>query len=390
MMLFALLNSAFAQTEDLTGKTADELLRLGYNYAMGENGFREDMTKADECFRASAQKGNAEAMYLMSLSENISCDEALEWLNKAVEKNFLPAYNRLSTLYYIGKGNSYQNTCVEVNYEKAFQYAKIAAEGGDDEGQRLYGLYKLWGTGTTRDEDEGVKWLERSGLNNNKGAMMDLKRYYFDKYDYVKYSYWLKKAAENGIAEAQYEYGELIYSNEYGLPTMENEACKWVELAAKQDYVPAFSLVAWYYRTGKGGVEQNKDKAIAWCRQGINNYNDVNCMWMLSEILPQNDVERIALLKDASAAGHKNSLAEYAYLNVDRKVPDADPQWGLQVLESLAEEGVPRAMARYGCFLYDGEVVKRNKAKGYSLVCKAAEAGDFMGALYKRFIEVNK
>lgn len=389
IMFFALFSSTFAQTENLTSRTAEELLLLGYSYALGENGVSEDLTKAREYFLLSAQKGNAEAMTILSKLNLVDCEDAIKWLNKAIDKNFLPAYSRLSTLYYIGNSDG-QNACLEADYKKAYQYAKIAAEGGEDEGQRLFGLYNIWGIGTTSDETVGVRWLEQSGLNNNENAMMDLKGFFFEKKDYVKYSYWLKKAAESGLAEAQYEYGKILYSNEYGLPTMENDACRWVELSARQGYGPAIGTVAWYYWSGIGGAERNKDKATEWCRLGIKQFDDMECKWLLSEILNQDDVERITLLKEAAAAGHKNSLAEYAYLNVVKKVPNADSEWGLQILESLSDQNVPRAMARYGCFLYDGEYVKENKTKAYSLVCKAADAGDFMGALYKRYIEVYK
>ena len=59
------------------------------------------------------------------------------------------------------------------------------------------------------------------------------------------------------------------------------------------------------------------------------------------------------------------------------------------MLESLSKEGNPRAMAYYGVLLYDGEKVKGNRKKGIALIDKAANAGDMMGALYKRFMEIS-
>ena len=113
-------------------------------------------------------------------------------------------------------------------------------------------------------------------------------------------------------------------------------------------------------------------------------------MWQLAEVLPSNDVEKIVLLEQAAGFGHKSALAQLAKMNVENKVPNADKQWGINTLESLSFEENPRAMAYYGVFLYDGQYVKRNRKKGLSLINKAANAGDLMGSLYKRLIEVTK
>ena len=54
--------------------------------------------------------------------------------------------------------------------------------------------------------------------------------------DDEKYVYWLKKAANGGVAEAQYELGRLYKEGEYGVPTDESLYIKWAKKAAFNGY----------------------------------------------------------------------------------------------------------------------------------------------------------
>lgn len=375
-------NIASAQTES----TASELLVMAHNYFFGENGFDKNDSLARVYFFKAAEKGNAEAMMSIYWLGYVNCEEAKSYLLRAANLGYLPAHSELSKIYF----DNENMPCIDTSVIQSFQCAKIAAEGGHDEGQRIYGLFHMYGYGTHRSDADGIRWLEASANQGNILAMKELGNYHYDKADYIRYAYWLKKAAESGSAEAQFNYSNLIYDNSLGIPTNENDACKWAELAARQKYEPAYVSVGWYYRTGRGGAKQDVEKAKQWFQAGIKEFNNVECMWQLAEALPSNDVEKIMLLEQAAGLGHKSALAELANMNVDNKIPNADRQWGINTLESLALEENPRAMAYYGAMLYDGVKLKRNRKKGLSLINKAANAGDLMGNLYKRYIEATK
>lgn len=51
--------------------------------------------------------------------------------------------------------------------------------------------------------------------------------------DDAQAAYWYRKAAEQGIAEAQFSLGS-IYRNGRGVPKDEAEAVRWLRMAAEQ------------------------------------------------------------------------------------------------------------------------------------------------------------
>src|SRR5665213_3988307 len=66
---------------------------------------------------------------------------------------------------------------------------------------------------------------------------------------------WFRKAAEQGIAEAEYRLG-LWYLHQSAMPPSEKEtelkteAAKWFRLAADQGYAPAQFQLGRYYESG--------------------------------------------------------------------------------------------------------------------------------------------
>jgi len=74
-----------------------------------------------------------------------------------------------------------------------------------------------------------------------------------------------KKAAEQGIAEAQYELGKMYYDGE-GTVQNYNVAFKWFEKAAKKGHVDAQFNVGLMCYDGKG-IHKNYTKAFEWFKK---------------------------------------------------------------------------------------------------------------------------
>jgi TPR repeat protein len=110
-----------------------------------------------------------------------------------------------------------------------------AAEKGDAKAQNDLGNWYSWGT----------YW----GVQNN----------------YQKSVNWYRKAAEQGLAEAQYNLAGM-YLEGQGVLKNNQEAIKWYRKAAEQGFIGAQFAVGAMYEDGQG-VQQNYEEAAKWYRK---------------------------------------------------------------------------------------------------------------------------
>ena len=99
------------------------------------------------------------------------------------------------------------------------------------------------------------------------------------KPDYLKAMYWLTKAGQAGLLEAQKRL-----ATQYEYACFEDEDCPfvkdhvqriyWLEKAAAQGYIYAKVELGGLYHDGKDGVERDYQKALFWYRQAANEGND--------------------------------------------------------------------------------------------------------------------
>ena len=60
--------------------------------------------------------------------------------------------------------------------------------------------------------------------------------------DYSEAVRWYRKAAEQGIVEAQFNLG-VMYYNGYGVKQDKSEALRWIRMAARQGFIQAQSAL---------------------------------------------------------------------------------------------------------------------------------------------------
>ena len=81
--------------------------------------------------------------------------------------------------------------------------------------------------------------------------------------DYKEGIKWNLKAAEQGLADAQFNLG-IMYANGDGVPEDDTEAVRWYRKAAKQGHANAqFNLGTMY--TKGDGVPKDYATACKWC-----------------------------------------------------------------------------------------------------------------------------
>lgn len=234
------------------------LLLLGRLYE-GQFGFPEkkDVKKANDTYRKAAGLGDAGAMValgsrLLNGAEAQRNDkEGREWLKKAADAKEYSAYLALGDY--------------EENVKKDLKAALETYRKGDDAGQvdctlRTAEAY-LQGKGTEKDEDRGIKLLEKAATAGSAAAHLRLAvfRLSGEKPELVLGYGHLLSAANGGLAEGQNELALLYLSGKLGVADPA-AAAAWFTRAAQGGFAPAQNNLATMYERG-AGVQQNLNSA---------------------------------------------------------------------------------------------------------------------------------
>ncbi len=129
----------------------------------------------------------------------------------------------------------------------------------------------------------------------------------------------VKKAAELGYAEAQYNLGLMYYKGE-GVAYDKAEAVRWYRKAAEQGHADAqYKLGAMYnyYGVGAtkdygGGVTQDYAEAVRWYRKAAERgytraQYKLGIMYAYGVGVPEDDIQAYAWISLASAQGVENA-----------------------------------------------------------------------------------
>ena len=126
-------------------------------------------------------------------------------------------------------------------------------------------MYKS-GTGCEQDAAEAARWLRRAAEQGVVQAQTDLAMMIYTGQgvvqDFQEAVAWLLKAAQNNDAMAQFSLG-YMYRKGQGLPQSDTESIKWYRLAAEQGHHAAQNNLGFAYLNGLG-TAQNLDEAMSW------------------------------------------------------------------------------------------------------------------------------
>ena len=121
---------------------------------------------------------------------------------------------------------------------------------------------------------------------------------------------WYRKAADQGLADAQYEVG-AGYSNGEGVPKNFREAVRWYRKAAEQGHAQAERGVGLSYELGQG-VPQNFRDAVRWYHKAADKGDpsaqfSLGCCYANGEGVPQSLPDAVKWCRLAAAQGHSNA-----------------------------------------------------------------------------------
>lgn len=198
-------------------------------------------------------------------------DKALEYCQRSASNDYQPAIMTIANLYDKG-------IIVNRDPKSAFRYYRKAALLKNDSALFIIAEKYARGDGVKRDEARAVRYYLTAAINGVETATMRLTAYdilkYVDQNDlrYVKYKAlrgdkdaqlaaakyhfnkneseavrWLRRAAENEVAEAQSLLGQVFYEGKCNMPRDNDEAQKWFAKAAQKKHLPAFRYLADMY-----------------------------------------------------------------------------------------------------------------------------------------------
>ena len=209
--------------------------------------------------RKAAEQGNAEAqvklgeMYRQGVGVTQDLAETVKWYRKAAEQGHVVAQCNLGVCYAKGDG-------VEEDIEEAMKWFRKAADQGNAVAEKYYQrcLSLVAQRKTTADAVQ-AKVTSKSEAESPEEV---------------------RKAAEQGNAEAQFKLGEM-YRQGVGVTQDFAETAKWYRKAAEQGHVAAQCNLGVCYAKGDG-VEEDIDEAMKWFRkaadQGDTDARNYYCM----------------------------------------------------------------------------------------------------------------
>ena len=368
---------------NLSESTAEGLLQCKDDKGLMHLFLTDHTEKAYEQIREAAAEGNAIALYMMAAYfsqgygvQPINKQKAIAYFKKSYEAGYAVAgYDVAASLPYGSpeqneiRNHAKDNILELANEEDVF--AQASAAWGYREGY-----------GTAVDHVEAVKWVRKAAEQGFARAQYDLGfMYEFGtgvERSNEKAAEWYLKAAEQGYARAQFWLG---YMYEYGTGVEQSyeKAAEWVQKAADQGFADAQYNLGDMYRDGRG-VEESFEKAAEWVQKAADQGLAVaqNCLGFMYqngtgvEQSYEKAVEWYQKAADQGYASAQYNLGEMYYngTGVEQSYEKA-AGWYLKV----AERGDDCAQYNLGCMYRDGTGVEQSYEKAREWYLKAAEQG---------------
>ena len=255
-------------------------------------------------------------------------------------------------------------------------------EAGRNNELALYLLGVLYegGISVLQDTDKALRFYQKAAMKNHQDAMINLHAYYSNHGSDAAANYWLRKIAEQGLAEAHNNLGNCLYKGS-SCTVDKVEAVKWFKKAAEQGHAEAQNHLAYCLDKGIGCAE-NKAEAFQWYKKAAEQ-NIANAQNMVGRYLTEgwgdvtkNQTEAFQWYKKAAEQGNadaQNMVGRYlteGWGGVTKNQAEA-VEW----YRKAAEQGLAISQRNLGCCLYEGSGYAVDKVEAVKWFRKAAEQG---------------
>lgn len=191
------------------------------------------------------------------------------------------------------------------------------ANAGEADAQLQLGYAYVTGQGVPQDYTQGVQWYRKAAEQGLPEAQQKLgDEASASNGDWEQATYWYRKAAEQGNAEAQSSLG---FACRYGLdvPQDDAEAIHWWRKAAEQNYGGAQYWLGVAYQDGKG-VPQDDAEAVQWFRKAaeqghLTAHYSLGVACFVGRGVPQDEAQAIQWFRKAAEEGQADAQYRLGY-----------------------------------------------------------------------------
>lgn len=245
-------------------------LHLAEAYSLWVN--YRDVNKAKHWIAEVAKHKNKETLLLLGdCAQSIDMRQAIVFYTEAMNAGVAEAAFRLSNIYISpkasdGSPNEFVDTL------KAVSMCKVSAEMGYTDAQWLLAQIYAYGMGVEKNMEQSNMWLKKAAENGLAVAQYWLARLYDSQGNPEERDKWLYRSAQQGEPKACVDFAAIL--NQEGDSAL---ATAYYLKAAEAGDAVAQYLVGKAYFKGKG-VKQDYTKAFYWFGEGAKQ-NNVNCLY---------------------------------------------------------------------------------------------------------------
>lgn len=268
----------------------------------------------------------------------------------------IPNFATRGLRYYEGYG-------YEINYEKAVECFKRAAEQGwgDSKFEYAFGSCYYYGRGVAQDYAQAVSWFRKAADDNHFDAIYKLGLCYKNGWgvnkDNAEATKWFKKVIEDIESYRVFNSDDKV-DNTIG----------YVYYSGLQDYAQA---VRWFRKAAEQG------NAEAQCRLGI--------CYKFGLGVTQDYAQAISWFRKAADQGNASAQNNLGWMYYEGKHFEQDYHKAYDYFKMAADRGNIYAVGNLGMMYYYGQYVQKDNKKAFDLLKKASESdnppGDAMRVL---------
>ena len=197
--------------------------------------------------------------------------------------------------------------------------------------------------------------------------------------DYAEAVKWYRKAAEQGLAEAQINLG-YCYENGQGVPQDCTEAVKWYRKAAEHGLAEAQINLGVCYKYGRG-VPQDCTEAVKWYRKAAeqghaNAQCNLGVCYDKGQGVPQDWTEAVKWYRKAAEQGHADAQFNLGVCYYNGRGVPQDRTEAAKWYRLAAEQGNADAQCFLGYCYKNGQGVPQNWTEAVKWYRKAVEQGN--------------
>jgi TPR repeat protein/V8-like Glu-specific endopeptidase len=285
--------------------------------------------------------------------------------------------------YQQGKRYFYGNEWLIKNEEEGVKWLEKAAAQNHAESQCLLGIAYQSGRGVRADDFTAFKWFQRAAHNKHVKAKYCLGLYYEagkgvpkNKVEAIK---WYKESAKDGYADAQFKLS-VLYEEGEDVSQDDDLSFEWCCKAVAQGHEQAMFSLALKYSRGRGVSAVDQKEASKWFLEAAKKghkvaQHNISLRYGNGNGIEKDDAEALKWCQASAENGYANAQYELGLRYAEGKgVPKKDEE-AVKWWRKSAVQKNKEAQNKLGDCYANGKGIKQDKAEALKWYRLAADQG---------------